>query len=186
MWFIYLHGLFFLLHFFPFHYPSSVFIPIIRHNSFDSVYYWRYYHYKISQRCHDFVFIIISGRLWTFCFGHQLWSFLISCVFQSVFISLFEVPEDILLRSILGILESSIFHCHGHWLYVWSAIGVYLNDYQTMSLKPIFAFRPGAICLKYSMIVDWMICVRMCLHYSRPFSNFYYLIYKHTVLDNNA
>ena len=30
---------FFLLHFFPFHYPSSVFIHIIRHNSFDSVSY---------------------------------------------------------------------------------------------------------------------------------------------------
>ena len=163
---------FFLLHFFLFHYPSSVFIPIIRHNSFDFVYYWRYYHYKVSQHCHDFVFFI-SRRLWTFCFGHQLWSFLISCVFQPVFISLFEVPKDILLWSILGILESSIFHCHGHWLYVWSAIGVYLNDYQTMSLKPIFAFRPGAICLKDSMIFDWMICVRMCLHRPRPFSNFF-------------
>ena len=116
---------------------------------------------------------IISRRLWTFCFGHQLWSFLISCVFQPVFISLFDVPKYILLRSILGILELSIFHCHGHWFYVWSAIGVYLNGYQTMSLKPIFAFRPGAICLNDSMIVDWMICVRMCLHRPRPFSNFF-------------
>ena len=186
MWFIYFHCFFFLLLFFPFHYPSLVFIPIIRHNSFDFVYYWRYYHDKISKHCRDFVFIIISRRLWTFCFGHQLWSFLIRCVFQSVFISLFDVPKYILLRSILGILELNIFHCHNHWFYVWSAIGVYLNDYQTMSLKPIFAFRPGAIYLKDSMIVDWMICVRMRLHYSRPFSNFFYPIYKDTVLDNNA
>ena len=117
------------------------------------------------------VFVNLFCRLWTSWFGHQLWSFLISCVFQPVFISLFEVLKYILLRPILRILELSIFHCHGHWLYVWSAIGVYLNDYQTMSLKPIFAFRPGAIYLKDSMIVHSMIFVRICLHFPRPFGN---------------
>lgn len=120
---------FIYLHFF-FSYPYSVFIPIVRHNRFISVYHCGYYHHKVTSRCHDFVFIVIFRCLWTFCFGHQLWSFLISCVFQSVFIRLFGVPKDTLFRSMLGILTLSLF------LFLWPLIVCLVSNWHLLERLP--------------------------------------------------
>ena len=46
-----------------------------------------------------------------------------------------------------------------------------------MPLTPIFAFRPAAIYLNDSMIVDWMNLVKMCSHFSRLFSKSFSIFY---------
>lgn len=138
----------------PFFCPSWVFIPIIRHNSFISVFYCRYYHFQNQQALSWFSYHhYISSSMNVL----QLWPS--TMIFFNQLCFPIRFPTSIWSTQKHPILDHAWYIGTEYFWFLrplivcWSAIGVYLNDYQTMSLKPIFVCRPDAICLKDLMIL---------------------------------